>query len=104
MAQIDTSPPSLDVGSLETYPLAVDATAYVPSGGSTSSAAATLVELNSGTDRTSTGISGTPSLSGNVLTVTIHALTAGKTYSLFVLFTFSDSSELETRTIIRCPA
>lgn len=102
MSAFDTNPASVDVGSLETYPLAVDATAYLPSGAATSSATATLTDLTAGTAYPA-GIASS-SLSGDIATVTLSGLVATRTYGLFVAFTFSDGAVLETRTTIKVPA
>lgn len=102
MSAIDTSPASIDVGSLEKYPLAIDMTAYLGSGDTVSNASATLTDMSTETAYPA-GIVSTIT-TGNIVTVTLIALTALHSYVLVVSFVASTGKTLETRTIINCPA
>ena len=61
-----------------------------PWGGSPTNVAVTVIDQSNDTDVTSTGMSGTASVSGNWITLpTLSSLTAGRSYRVNVKFTTS---------------
>jgi len=57
------------------------------------------------TDLTSTTVSGTPSLAGNILTITLHAFTVGYGYRVTITWNSAPSAPFQTLSrffIVRC--
>jgi hypothetical protein len=84
VSDLQTKPRSVDVGSAETVPIAIDFTNYL-SGVETvngdGSPTATLTDLTDGSS-TAGMLSGSPTVSVNTVTQTVTGLTAGHKYRL----------------------
>jgi hypothetical protein len=87
-------------GSQETLPLAFD---FTPNLGAAtiSTQSATLVDIRTGLPY-SAGLSGGPTLSGNVVTQTLTALVPGTWYLLTIKVNTSTGQVQETTLTIRC--
>lgn len=101
MSKLSTNPAMFEMGSGETLPLAFDTTALLGSGESPTSPSCTLTDLATGTVY-ATGLSGTPSVTGNIITQTVTALIAGHEYRLAVAFTAASGKEWQMELRIRC--
>lgn len=87
MSQLQTDPRTMDMGSAETLPLAIDFAAYLAGGETVNGSGAptaTLADLTDGSSTTGM-LLGSPSVSGSKVTQTVTALRAGHRYRLEVV-------------------
>lgn len=104
MSQIDTNPTSCDMASTETLPLSVDFTEVLGLGETISAPVAVLMDTSSNI-LASYGLSGSPSVSGNIATQVITSLLKNHVYSLFItVVILNKTTTWTTRTVINCVA
>jgi hypothetical protein len=105
MSDLQTKPRSVDVGSGETIPLAIDFTNYlsgVETVNGNGSPTAALTDLTDGSS-TSGMLSGSPSVASNTVTQIVTGLTAGHKYRLDVkIFPVSGKTMVASVEVV-CP-
>ena len=86
MSDLQTKPRSVDIGSAETVPVAIDFTAYLTGAETVNGDGAPTATLTDITDGSSTVgmLSGAPTVSVKTVTQTVTTLTAGHRYRLDV--------------------
>ena len=100
-----TTPPEITKQPGENYPFSVDYTGQLPTGATLSSAAVTVIQIDTGTNVTATLLaSGTATISGNQAIVRLQSGTNGQAYRITFLATLSDTSILEDDVILRVQA
>jgi hypothetical protein len=98
---LDTNPAIFDCGSGETLPIAIDVSNYLAAGDSVTSPAATLVNMSTGVVYAA-GLSGSPSIVGNIITQTVTALATETRYRLTVSFTANTGKIMSADLILNC--
>lgn len=105
MSDTTTVPGSITVLSGETLPISIDMTLLVNTGETPSTPTSALFDITSTSPGTSfpTGLSGAPTIAGNVVTQKVTGLTAGHTYRLVLGFTAVAGKIWQAGVIITCP-
>lgn len=106
MSSLLTIPDSLEIGSAESYPFAIDMTALLATGESADAPSCKLVDLADGSDYSSIGIvSGSVLTNGKLVQLAIHGLVAGHRYRLTTTCTPNGTSNKtpEAASYIYCP-
>ncbi len=97
-----TIPTTEQQTSGETIPWALDVTPLLSDGETPSAPVVTLIDLATNTTYTS-GLSGSPSFAGNVVTATVTGLVAGHTYELRFKFQAAAGKIFQPAVRLECP-
>lgn len=101
MTTLAVVPASWEMASTETLPLGFTTTPLLGAGETPSSPSVLLVDLYSGQPHAG-GLSGSPSVSGNVITQTVTKLQAQHQYRLLVTFTAAAGKVWTMELILDC--
>ncbi len=102
LSGLSFSPNTFEIGSRETIPLAFNMAALLAVGESVASPVSALWDLTLGSSYGS-GLSGSPTAAGDVITQTVTALVSGHTYRLMVGMTPVAGKTLYGDVILSCP-
>ncbi len=103
MAETTTVPSAITVLSGETLPIGIDFSGLITQGQTPTSPTASLFDITSATPGTPVTLTGPLTLVGNVVTQTITALTAGRTYRLILGLTAVAGTVWQAGVTLTCP-
>lgn len=89
--------------SSEVRPWAIDFSPAMDEGDVLGATTAALTDLLTGQDFSSTGLSGTPSVTGTVATQNVHALAPGHSYRLVLTASMGGSKETAVALLLSVP-
>lgn len=105
MSETTTVPGSITVLSGETLPLGIDFGLLIVAGQTPSAPTSSLFDITDGSPGTAfaAGLSGAPSVSGTIVTQSVHSLVANHTYRLVLGLTAVAGTVWQAGVTIVCP-
>lgn len=98
----DFDPPTFEMASTETVPLAFNFSNYLAAGEHVTSATCLLTNMRTEAAYAA-GLSGSPTVAADVVTQTITALAGGERYELLVTATIAANKIMTGRLVLTCP-